>query len=114
MDTRFPFSFAIYDALVDICRNNVEYFECDGSTVTDKRFLNAFLGIIKQSEIVRQYIIELCGVLHEYDFDEHTSANGYRSLVKATHGCINHTTKLAKHIADNRGHLLFRKMAHVK
>lgn len=112
--SEMPFSFAMYDALIDSCQNNICYFERDNTTVAGERFLNAFRNIVKQLAIVRQFVSEFCGFLHEYDFDENTSANGYRSLVKAMHGMINHTIKLSNYIAENRGNLLFRTMEHVR
>lgn len=113
IQTEIPFSFGMYDELIDICQGNIRYFERD-NTETGKRFLDTFRSIIKQMAILRRYVTEFYGFSHEYDFDEHTLANGYRSIVKATHGCINHTTKICKHIAENRRSLLFRKMSHVK
>lgn len=113
-DSRAPFSFANYDVLIDLCQNNIKYFERDNITMAGKQFFDAFQNIIKQLAIIREFVTEFYGFMHEYDFDEMTPANGYRSIVKATHGMINYTTKLAKHIAENRGSLLFRKLEHVK
>lgn len=107
------FSFELYDALIDLCESNIQYYECDTTTEAAKRFLDAFQNIIKQLAIIRQYVTEFHGFAREYDFDENTPANGYRSIVKATHGMINHTMKLTTYIAENRGNLLFRRMKHV-
>lgn len=108
------YSFAIYDTLIDSCQKNIKYFERDKTTVAGERFTIAFRKIIKQLAIVRELVTEFYGFLHEYDFDENTPANGYRSIVKATHGMINHTIKVSKYIAENRGTLLFRRMENVK
>lgn len=113
-ESRIPFSFGLYDGLIDLCESNIQYFECDRRTVVGKRFLDAFHNIIKQLAIIRRYVTEFYGFMHEYDFDEMTQANGYRSIVKAAHGCINHTIKFSKYIAENRGNLLFRQMAYAK
>lgn len=113
-ESKMPFSCAIYDELIDLCQNNIRYFERDTTTVAGARFLLAFHNIIKQLAILRQFVTEFYGFLHEYDFDEMTPANGYRSIVKATHGMINHSIKLSKYIAENRGNLFFRKMEHVR
>lgn len=109
-----PFSFANYDVLIDLCQNNIKYFERDNTTMAGKQFVDAFQNIVKQLAIIREFVTEFYGFVHEYDFDEVTPANGYRSIVKATHGMINYTTKLVKYIAANRGSLLFRKLEHVK
>lgn len=113
-ESQVQFSFGLYDALIDLCESNIQYYECDNTFEAAKRFLDAFHNIIKQLAVLRQYVTEFYGFLHEYDFDENTPANGFRSIVKATHGMINHTMKLTKHIAENRGSLLFRKMEHVR
>lgn len=107
------YSFAMYDALADICQNNVKYFECDDSE-TGQRFLCAFRGIIDHIAISQQFVGKIITFMHEYDFDENTPANGYRSFVKATHSCINHTVKISKYIAQNRSYLLFRKNMYMK
>lgn len=107
------YSFAMYEALVDICQNNVKYFECDDSE-TGQRFLCAFQGIIDHIAISRQFVAKIIKFVHEYDFDENTPANGYRSFVKAVQACINHTVKVCKYIAQNRSYLLFRKNMYMK
>lgn len=107
------YSFVLYDALVDICQNNVKYFECDESEI-GQRFLCAFRGIIDHVTIARQFVSKIITFVHEYDFDENTPANGYRSYIKATQACINHTVKISKYIAQNRSYLLFRKNMYMK
>lgn len=106
-------SFALYDALVDICRNNIKYFECDESE-TGQRFLGAFRGIIDHVAVAKHYVEQISTFASEYDFDEHTPANGYRSFVKTIQACINHCLKVSKYIAQNRSYLLFRKNMYMK
>lgn len=106
-------SFAMYDALIDICHNNIAYFECDDSE-SGQRFLLAFRGIIDHLTVARQYVQRIVAFVHEYDFDENTPANGYRSFVSAVQACINHNVKVAKYIAQNRCYLLFRKNMYMK
>lgn len=108
------FSFELYDSLVEICQNTIRYFESDTKITTNQRFLDAFRKILQQVEIIRQYITEFNGFAHEYDFDEQTPGNGYRSIVKITHEYIKHTVKVGKYIAENRSNLLFRKKTYVK
>lgn len=107
------YSFIMYDALIDICQNNVKYFECDESE-TGQRFVCAFRGIIDHIAIARQFVAKIITFVHEYDFDETTPANGYRSFVKTTQACINQTVKVCKYIAQNRSYLLFRKNMYMK
>lgn len=107
------YSFVLYDALIDICRNNINYFECDESE-SGQRFLCAFRGIIDHETIARKYVMKIIKFVHEYDFDENTPANGYRSFVSAVQSCIIHTVKISKYIAQNRSYLLFRKNMYMK
>lgn len=113
-DSGVLFSFANFDVLIDLCLNNIKYFERDNTTMAGEQFLNTFQNVVKQLAIIREFVTEFFGFLHEYDFDEMTPANGYRSIVKATNGMINYTTKLVKYITANRGSLLFRRSEHVK
>lgn len=108
------FSFEMYDSLVDICQNNVRYFESDTKITANQHFLDAFRKILQHIPIIRQYITEFNGFAHEYDFDDRTPGNGYRSIVKATHKYVKHTVKVSKLIAENRGSLLFRKKIFLK
>lgn len=105
--------FAMYDALLDICENNIAYFECD-KTETGHRFLCAFHTIVDNMKIVRDYVEKFSTFVHEYDFDENTPANGYRSAIKAIQAGIDHFVKISKYIAENRGSLLFRKNTYLK
>lgn len=108
-----PYSFVLYDALIDICTNNVKYFECD-ETETGQRYLGAFQGLIDHVGVAKTYVSQIVQFVHEYDFDEHTPANGYRSFVKTIQACINHSLKVSKYIAQNRSYLLFRKNLYMK
>lgn len=106
-------SLAMIDALVDICENNCKYFEND-ETEAGQRFFNTFRFIIENAAIARAETIIVEGFMHEYDYDDSTPANGYRSMVKVMHACINHTMKICKYITQHRGHLLFRKTTYIK
>lgn len=107
------YSFAMYDALADICQNNVKYFECDESEI-GQRFLCAFASVVDHLKIARELVAQIIQFVHEFDFDENTPANGYRSVIKAVQACINHSVKVCKYIAQNRSYLLFRKNMYMK
>lgn len=106
-------SLAVINALVEICEDNRKYFQYDESE-TGQRFLCAFQNIINHAAIARTDATEVSTFMHLYDFDESVPANGYRSMFNILHACINHTMKICKYIAQNRGHLLFRKTTYVK
>lgn len=107
-------TFEMYDKLIQYCRSNVQYFGCDSDTLSKNRFLDAFRNILQHIEIIRKHVAEICGFVHEYDFDENTLGSGYRSILKVTHEYIKHTVKVSKYIAESRGNFLFRKRKYVK
>lgn len=107
------YTFALYDALNDICQNNIKYFECDDTEI-GQRFLWSFQGIIDHINAIKVKLSKIVQFMHEYDFDDKTPANGYRSFVKAVESGVNHSLKVSKYIAQNRSYLLFRKSMYMK
>lgn len=108
-----PYSFAVYDELVEICQDNRQYFENDGSEM-GQRFHKEFNCLLDRIATARQYVTEFNGFAHEYDFDDRTPGNGYRSLVKAMHAAIEYCIRISSYIAKNRRYLLFRKSVYIK
>ncbi|XP_023162160.2 hormone-sensitive lipase [Drosophila hydei] len=51
---------------------------------------------------------------HEYDFDELTPGNGYRSFIYVTNACIKHGLDICQHLLATRGTLFFRKKFYMK
>ncbi|KAJ6634788.1 Hormone-sensitive lipase [Pseudolycoriella hygida] len=105
--------FALYEAFEDLCRNNVEYFSTD-ETENGLRLHGAFISLIDHLEIVRNYVAKIKEFAHEYDFDEVTPGNGYRSFLLVVRACIKHSLKLSSYIMQNRSSLLFRKSMYMK
>lgn len=106
------YSFETFTILDDICHTLIKVFEHDCSE-DGQRFSSAFRNIIDHISIARDIIEKFMTFVHEYDFDENTPANGYRSMIKATQACIDHSIKVCKYIAKRRGYLL-RKHMHMK
>lgn len=107
------FSFANYDELVQVCQDNRQYFEGDDSEM-GQRFYEQFGNLINSVGDARKYVTEFNGFMHEYDFDDRTPGNGYRSLVKSTHAAIDYCLKICNYIAKNRGYLFFRRSVYIK
>lgn len=108
-----PYSFAAYDELVEICQDNRQYFESDDSEM-GQRFYNEFICLLDHIAAARQYVTEFNGFAHEYDFDERTPGNGYRSLVKTMHAAIEYCIQVSSYIAKSRRYLLFRRSVYIK
>lgn len=108
-----PYSFVAYDELVEICQDNRDYFESDDSDM-GQRFHNEFICLLSHIDTARKQVTEINGFAHEYDYDERTPGNGYRSLVKAMHAAIEYCIRVSSYIAKNRRYLLFRRSVYIK
>lgn len=106
-------SFILFNKLTVICRDNCQYFASDSSEL-GKRFFEQFESIINHLTVARRYVSEFNRFMHEYDFDDQTPGNGYRSLVSAMHSAINYCLKICKYVAKNRGFLLFRRSVYIQ
>lgn len=104
---------AILDALKSICTNNLIYFQSDESE-SGLRIHGAFVGLIDHIDFAKPLIAEIEQFAGEYDFDEATPGNGYRSFLYVFNSALNHTLKVSKYVTENRGSLLFRKNIYMK
>lgn len=102
-----------FDALKEVSIENAKFYENEENEC-GQRYHGAFTGIIDHVEVARKLIDEIQSFVHEYDFDEHTPGNGYRSFIKATRQCVEHSVKVSKHIAQNRTFIWFRKNMYMK
>lgn len=107
------YSFAVYDELIELCQDNRQHFESDGSEL-GQRFYEQFECILNNIATARQFVTEFNGFAHEYDFDDRTPGNGYRSWMKAMHSAIEYCIRICSYIAKNRRYLLFRKSVYIK
>ncbi len=105
--------FALYEAFEDLCKNNVEYFSTD-DTENGLRLHGAFVSLIDHLAVARNYVTDIKEFAHEYDFDEKTPGNGYRSFLLVVRSCISHSLKLSSFVMQNRSSLLFRKAMYMK
>lgn len=106
-------NFLTWEALKSIICNNIDYYKCDQST-NGLLLHGALLGIIDQIDEARplyQRMQTFCG---DFDFDENTHGNGYRSFLKIFDSAINHTFKILKYVTENRSALFFRKNAYTR
>lgn len=101
------------NTLIELCKNNIKYFE-DDETESGLRMHGAFVGLIDHIETVKPLVKEVHGFVHEYDFDENTPGNGFRSFLYVVECCIKTTLKLSRYVMENRGSILFRKNVYVK
>lgn len=102
-----------FDTLIELCKNNIKYFE-DDETESGLRIHGAFVGLIDHIETAKPLVREVQDFVHEYDFDEDTPGNGFRSFLYVVDCCVKTTLKLARYVMENRGTMLFRKAVYVK
>lgn len=103
----------VWEALKSIICNNIDYYAKDEST-NGLKLHAAFLGIIDQLEEARPLLDTIQLFCKDFDYDENTPGNGYRSFIKVFDAAINHTSKIVKHVTENRASLLFRKNNYTK
>lgn len=105
--------FIVWEALKSIICNNIDYYKSDEST-NGLKIHGAFLGIIDYIDEGRPLVEEVEVICKQYDFDEVTPGNGYRSFIKIFDSAIHHTLKIVKYVTESRSSLLFRKNTYTK
>uniref|UniRef100_A0A182RS77 Hormone-sensitive lipase n=1 Tax=Anopheles funestus TaxID=62324 RepID=A0A182RS77_ANOFN len=106
-------SLMLFDTLIDLCRNNINYFESD-ETETGLRLHGAFVGLIDHIEMAKPLVRTVQSFMHEYDFDPSVPGNGFRSFLAVVECCVKTALKLARYVMENRSTILFRKALYVK
>lgn len=106
-------SLLLYDVLYELCQSNIEFFAKDDS-MTGSKIHAAFLTLSLHIGFAKKKVAEISSFAHEYDYDEHTKGNGYRSFVIVVDCCIRHSIKLCRNVQENRNSLLFRKSVYFK
>lgn len=101
------------DHLIKLCNDNQEYFNKDTSENGSKLHSN-FAKIVEIVEKSTKILNEIESFAAEYDFDENTPGNGYRSFIFIFKAAVKHTENACKYIVENRGKFLFRKSVNAK
>lgn len=105
--------YSLVEELIRMSVSNEEFYTRDQSSVGVKLHLN-FTKIILTLEKSLPVIKEIESFAGDYDFDEKTPGNGYRSFVYIFKAAVKHTEKICRYIHENRGSLLFRKSVYMK
>jgi hormone-sensitive lipase len=101
------------DNLVQLCNSNRDYFAKDKTENSQKLCANfmKITEVLKSSETIIKRIETFAP---DFDFDENTPGNGYRSFIFVFNAALKYTETHCKYIADNRGKFLFRKSVNAK
>ncbi|EEB14239.1 Hormone-sensitive lipase, putative [Pediculus humanus corporis] len=108
-----PFGNAYIDELLHICSKNAEHYEKDISEY-GQRMVLGFIGIIDHVNLIVPLVNNIKEVMSDFDFDEKTPGNGYRSFVAVVHSSFKHAFELSNYIAANKDSIIFRKGFYVK
>lgn len=101
------------DQLINLCENNQDYFKNDKSALGVKlhdNFNKIYDYVNKSSSVIK----EIKNFAGDYDFDDKTHANGYRSFIHIFNSAVVYTATICRNIIDSRGNFFFRKSFYVK
>lgn len=90
--------------LMELIENNIEYF----NNIREMRTLSLNLGQLKcVTEKCVKAMEEINRFAYEYDFDETTPGNGYRSFVAMSELAVKEAFVVCKQLMENHGKLFF-------
>lgn len=96
------------DVLKDLAHNNSEFFVTDSSE-NGQRLYISFLAIMDGIELLWPKVKRIESRCAEFDFDEETPGNGYRSFLGIVNLAIEAAIQLNKKVILKRNKVLFRK-----
>ncbi|KAK9686035.1 Hormone-sensitive lipase (HSL) N-terminus [Popillia japonica] len=102
-----------HQTLADLCTNNALHFKEDNSE-NGQRLYTAFLAINDNINKIWPIVLRLRTVVNNYDFDENTPANGYRSFLRIIDSAVQLGIELNKKVCLKRDSVLFRKTLFTK
>lgn len=94
--------------LKEFCSTNADFFAKDSSE-NGQRLYISFLAIIDAVDMLLPRVLEVHKRVKEFDFDESTPGNGYRSYVRVVKLALKYAIDLNQKVLYKRSSLLFRK-----
>ncbi|KAL1506347.1 hypothetical protein ABEB36_005730 [Hypothenemus hampei] len=92
----------------DLCSANAEYFSKDSSE-NGQRLYISFLSLIDSINELYPKVLDIAKRVKEFDFDDNTPGNGYRSYIRVFNLAVKYAIDLNQKILWRRASLLFRK-----
>lgn len=102
-----------WDSLCQLASANRDFF----STHQDEnglRIYTAHVAVLDILSELRQLYREIAAIAPQYDFDENTPGNGYRSFLLLVDKCIAHTEGTCQQIHNLKQSVLFRKTNYMR
>lgn len=94
--------------LKNLCNKNAEYFAKDSSE-NGQRLYISFLAIIDTLNVLYPQVLDIESRASEFDLDEYTPANGYRSFISIFNMSVSYAIDLNQKILWRKNSILFRK-----
>lgn len=98
------FKIIMRDQLISLCRNNENYFRGD---ISLQRHFSKVIEFLEKSGSVLKEIESFAG---EYDFDEKTPGNGFRSFIHVFNSAVVYTEKVCNDVKEKREKFFLRKI----
>ncbi|KAH8401709.1 hypothetical protein KR009_007440 [Drosophila setifemur] len=102
-----------YRNLFAACQDQAAFFAKD-HTEYGQRLHAAHIAWQDFIVLANQLVLQIEAFAQEYDFDEHTPGNGYRSFVYVTNACVSHGISICRQLSSTRSALFFRKKFYMK
>ncbi|XP_048149193.1 hormone-sensitive lipase, partial [Corvus hawaiiensis] len=95
-----------------LASDNLSFFSPSRSTSgTSRRFCDACAALLRHGRHLGPAVAHLSRVAPDFDLDEATPGNGYRSLLQVVHECLQRAVERSRFVATHRGSLFFRGAA---
>lgn len=102
-----------YEKLLINCQDQCNFFKTDKSD-RGQRLYTALLNwqpiIVNIDDLVQK----VNGFAHEYDLDEQTPGNGYRSFISVTNSMVDYSQSVCQGLSATRSAVFFRKKFYMK
>lgn len=92
--------------LINVVNDNLEFFKNDKS---GQIFCESFRSLLEIVTQIIPIIENIESFASEYDFDEKTPGNGYRSFVYLVESAVRRVLKICEHVRNKRENIFFRK-----
>lgn len=97
--------------LIQAIDNSIEFFDVH----TKCHVLKTNLQNLKTNvENCEKIVVEIESFASDYDFDNETPGNGYRSFIDVFKSAVKKTTKICNQLIKNREKILFREIYYTK
>ncbi|KAH8270790.1 hypothetical protein KR018_003898 [Drosophila ironensis] len=102
-----------YRTLYSACQDHAAFFAKD-HTEHGQRLHAAHIAWQDFIVVANRLVLQIEAFAHEYDFDESTPGNGYRSFCSVTNACIEHGNGICRQLLATRSTLFFRRKFYMK